>query len=253
MKQERILVPVAIAFFAVSCAQPEEPPVESAPPAVSGDPGKSGTISGTVTFDGDMVPEAAPIQMGADPNCVRLHATQPVTAAVIVGDGGGLANAFVYVEEGLEGQDFLLPSEPVVLDQVGCLYTPRVFGVQTGQTLSIINSDETLHNVHALPEKNPEFNVGQPVKGIKTDRVFEMAEVMIPFQCDVHKWMAAYAGVVDHPFFAVTGEDGGFSLDGLPPGEYGLAAWHERYGKQQFQVTLGEGESKTVTFAFGAE
>ena len=117
-----------------------------------------------------------------------------------------------HVKSGLEGKTFPVPSEPVVLDQNGCIYVPHVIGIQVGQTLQIVNSDETLHNIHAMPKNNKEFNIGQPVKGLKTDRTFDAVEVMVPFKCDVHKWMNAYVGVVDHPFFGTTGEAGSFEL-----------------------------------------
>jgi hypothetical protein len=104
-----------------------------------------------------------------------------------------------------------------------------------------------------MPQKNKEFNVGQPIQGLTTERVFDVAEVMIPFKCDVHKWMNAYAGVVDHPYFAVTDENGRFAIDNLPPGEFVIEAWHERYGTQEVNVSMDEDEPAHVTFSFGAE
>jgi hypothetical protein len=128
-----------------------------------------------------------------------------------------------------------------------------VLGVRTGQTVRIVNSDETLHNIHAFAKKNKEFNIGQPVKGLSTERAFEVPEVMIPIRCDVHKWMGAYLGVVDHPFFTVTESDGRFELSGLPAGTYVVEAWHEQYGFRQSSVALGEDETRSVAFSFGAE
>lgn len=211
-----------------------------------------GIIRGTVSFDGDTIPPAPGIQMDADPNCARMHEEPVLNPLVVVGEGNGLGNVFVHVKEGLQGT-FAPPEGPVTLDQKGCLYHPHLLGLRAGQTLRIVNSDETLHNVHAFARNNREFNVGQPVKGLVTERVFDAAEVMIPFRCDVHKWMAAYVGVVEHPFFAVTASDGRFELAGLPAGSYVVEAWHEQYGFQQMNVSLGDDETRTISFSFGAE
>jgi hypothetical protein len=128
-----------------------------------------------------------------------------------------------------------------------------VIGIQVGQPLEIVNSDETLHNIHAMPKKNKEFNIGQPVKGLKTQRTFDVAEVMIPFKCDVHKWMNSYAGVLEHPFFAVTGADGSFSIDGVPPGTYTVEAWHEQLGTKEMSVTVAESATAEANFSFAAQ
>ena len=148
----------------------------------------------------------------------------------MVGPGNGLQNAFVYVKDGLGDRTFQAPKTPVVLDQRGCKYIPHVFGAQVGQPVIILNSDPTLHNVHAVPKANTEFNFGQSIKGMKTTRMFDKPEVMVPFRCDVHGWMAAYGGIVSHPFFAVTKADGSFEIKGLPAGTYTLEVWHERLG-----------------------
>ena len=214
------------------------------------DPATTGTLEGTITLDGE-APEMTVIQMAADPNCARLHASDVTNEFVIVGEGGTLANAFVYIKSGLQG-DFPPPSEPVMLDQNGCLYTPHVIGIQTGQTLTVRNSDETLHNIHAMPKNNKEFNIGQPVQGLETQKVFDNVEVMVPFKCDVHKWMNSYAGVVDHPYFAVTGADGSFSIPDVPPGDYVVEVWHERLGTQEMNVTVGEKETADASFTLTA-
>jgi plastocyanin len=221
-----------------------------APPPV--DPATAGTITGTITLAGD-APEMDTIQMGADPNCARMHSSPVMNEFVITGEGGTLANAFVYVKSGLEGRTFPPPSESVLLDQEGCVYVPHVVGLQVGQTLTIRNSDETLHNIHAMPTKNPEFNIGQPVKGLTTEKTFEVAEVMIPFKCDVHKWMNSYAGVLDHPYFAVTQADGSYSIPNLPPGDYVVEVWHERLGTQEASVTVGESATVENDFSYSGE
>ncbi|MFQ5791301.1 MAG: carboxypeptidase regulatory-like domain-containing protein [Acidobacteriota bacterium] len=253
MKKQLLSVLIALAFAACGGAGEEEtaprPAAEPAPAPV--EPGTAATISGKVVLEGE-APGQQDIQMGADPVCARMHSTPVRTEFVVANEDGSLQNVFVYVKEGLGERKFSPPSEAVVLDQRGCTYTPHVFGVMTGQEIEILNSDDTLHNIHAMPEKNRQFNIGQPVKGLKTKRKFEVPEVMVPFKCDVHKWMNAYAGVLDHPYFAVTREAGSFEIPNLPPGDYVVEAWHEKFGTQTQNVTVGEKETKEITFTFAA-
>jgi plastocyanin len=145
-----------------------------------------------------------------------------------------------------------VPSTAVVLDQKGCRYVPHVLGVQVGQPVEVLNSDPTLHNVHAVPMSNSEFNTGQPLQGMKRAHTFTAREVMVPFKCDVHPWMHAYIGVLDHPFFAVSGADGSFQLTGLPPGTYTIEAWHETLGARTQTVTIGAKETGNVAFSFNS-
>ena len=132
------------------------------------------------------------------------------------------------------------------------MYTPHVIGVQIDQTVTIINDDDTLHNVNAQPEINQGFNFAQPVKGQRSDQTFSEAEIMVPLKCDVHPWMQAYVGVVAHPYFAVTGEDGSFTISRLPAGDYVVAAWHESLGEQTQNITVGANETAEVSFEFGS-
>jgi plastocyanin len=232
---------------AAACGKGEEPP--PAPAAVTNpvDPSTAGGIAGVVKLDGK-APAPQPINMDSDPYCTR----QPpnTTEALVVGDGSGLQNVFVYVKDGLGNRVFPVPSTAVVLDQKGCRYTPHVLGIQVGQSLEILSSDNTLHNVHAMPQQNREFNKAHQLAGIKHTHVFSTKEVMVPFKCDVHKWMNAYVGVVDHPFHAVTAGNGRFELKGLPPGTYTIEAWHEKFGTKTASVTIGAKESKDVAFSF---
>ena len=209
----------------------------------------SATISGTVTFSGS-APAQERIKMDADPQCSLQH-KEPVTKQeIVVNPNGTLQHVFVYVKQGLEGRAFPTPSESVTLDQHGCLYNPRVFGVRVNQPLQILNSDSTLHNVNCKPVSSKPFNLAQPVKGMKTSKTFTAPEVMVKCVCNVHPWMAAYIGVLPHPYFNVTGESGAFTLAGLPPGEYTIEAWHEKLGAQTQTVSVGDGESKTMSFEF---
>ena len=222
-------------------------PAATAPPAF--DPATAGNLSGMVMFEGEL-PEAEELRMNSDPNCAEL-ATNTLSNA-FVGSDGHLGNVFMYVKEGLEGQRFPAPTESVAINQQGCRYTPHVMGIQVGQTLQITNSDPTLHNIHATPSANAEFNMGQPIQGMQFERTFENAEVMVPFRCDVHGWMNAYIGVLDHPYFAVTGVDGMFDISTLPPGDYVIEAWHEQLGTQTQNVTVATGQTAEVSFTFSS-
>jgi len=141
----------------------------------------------------------------------------------------------------------------VVISQTSCMYEPHVFGLQTGQKLEILNSDSTLHNINCQAKLNKKFNIAQPTKGMKSAKTFDQPEVGVPFKCNVHPWMTAYAGVFSHPFFAVSGADGSFSIKNLPAGTYTLEAWHEKLGVQTQKVTVADGESKEISFSFEAK
>ena len=241
---------LAVAFLlAAGCEDPTRtpPPVpEGATPAgsVIGD----GAIRGRVTFEGE-APEPEPINMASDATCMRDHGA-PTRETLVVSAEGYLKNAFVHVSSGLEGRVFAPPSAPVTLNQQGCVYRPHMAGVQVGQPLEIINSDPTLHNVHAVAEVNKGFNFGMSVEGQKAIRYFHQPEIAVRIRCDVHPWMAALVGVSPHPFFAVTDAEGSFGIDGLPAGEYTIEVWHETLGRQSTEVTLGDGEAREVDFRY---
>jgi plastocyanin len=231
---------------------------EPSSPAAAGsgqkvDTATAGDVKGTVVIDG-MAPANLPIKMNADPVCVKEAKGPQAQETFMVGsDGKSLANVFVYVKDGL-GNNYVFdaPTEPAKIDQHECRYHPHVFGMRVGQPLQIINSDPTLHNIHALPKSNSEFNTGQPIKDMKTTHTFTKMEVMVPFKCDVHGWMNAYVGVLDHPYYAVTDADGKFELKTLPPGTYTIEAWHEKLGAATQSVTLGPKETKELAFTFKA-
>jgi plastocyanin len=225
-------------------AEPASP--AAAPDARKVDSSTAANVHGKVVLEGTP-PENPVIKMGSDPAC----GTAEVRSESFVVDNGGLENVFVYIKDGL-GNKYIFdtPTEPVKLDQKGCHYIPHVLGVRVTQPLEIVNSDDTLHNVHGMPETNREFNQGQPVAGMKNTVAFTAPEVMIPFKCDVHSWMHAYIGVVNHPYFAVSGNGGKFELRSVPPGTYTIEAWHEKLGRQTQSITLGEKDNKDVTFTF---
>ena len=216
------------------------------------DEATAGEVKGTVTIDGT-APKNEAIKMNADPVCVReAKGPQFQETYEVGGDGKSLGNVFVYVKEGLGNYAYDTPTEPAKIDQKECRYHPHVFGMRVGQPLEILNSDPTLHNIHAIPKANQEFNNGQPIQGMKMTHTFTAKEVMVPFKCDVHGWMNAYVGVLDHPYFAVTDKDGQFDIKTLPPGTYTLEAWHEKLGTATQQVTIGQKETKEVNFTFKA-
>lgn len=220
---------------------------EGAPPAAAG----SASLEGTVQVQGTVPPPQA-VRMDADPACQQQHPEPRPSEEVVVNPNGTLKHVFVYVKDGVIGS-YPAPTTPAVLDQQGCWYTPHVLGLQVNQPLEIVNSDATLHNVNAKPSNNAPFNLAQPVQGMKSTKKFAKPEVMVRFKCNVHSWMSAYAGVLEHPFFDVTDETGAFTITGLPGGTYTLEAWHETLGTQSQTVTLRDGQSETVQFTFAAK
>ena len=220
-------------------AAPAESPVDAA---------TAGNVAGMVTFSGT-TPMMAEINMGSEATCASKHSTPPTEQGFVGGANGGLANVFVYVKEGLESLSFPTPTSAVVLNQDGCMYSPHVLGAQAGQDITLRNSDGILHNINASPTDNRPFNVSQPVN-MDTNRSFPVAEVMIPVRCDVHGWMTSYIGIVDHPYFAVSSSDGSVSLDGLPPGDYVIEAWHEQLGTMTSNVTVTTGGTAEMSFEF---
>ena len=205
------------------------------------------SISGTVTFNGD-APEMALLDMAADPVCAEKNQEEPKRRQVLVlGDDQRIANVLVQIKGGLPSMEHEAPAAVVEFDQGGCQYSPHVFALRVGQTLKILNPDGTLHNVHAFSKVNAEFNEAMPKFRTELEKVFDKAEPT-PFavKCDVHPWMNAWAAVFDHPYFAVTGSDGSFTIGNLPAGTYELEIWHERLPAQTVTVTVAAGEKATL-------
>jgi len=213
----------------------------------------AGTIVGKVNFKGTK-PAVSMITMGADQKCLKMHEGKQVSSdRVVLNPNNTLQWAFVYIKKGLEGKKFPLPKEKKSIDQRGCTYHPHVFGIMANQPLEIVNSDPTLHNIHALPKNSTPFNMAQPKQGMKNVKTFSKPEVMVKLKCDVHSWMAAYAGVLDHPFYSVTDDKGNFEIKDLPAGSYEVEIWHEVYGTQTMKVTVGEKDTKTADFTFSTK
>jgi len=171
----------------------------------------------------------------------------------MVSPDGSLANVFIYIKAGLEDKSFEVPSTPVLFDQKGCWFSPRVLGIRTGQVLRIANSDPVTHNVHPMAQVNREWNHSQGPDDAPLDRKFLRPEVMIPVKCNIHSWMHAYIGVVSHPYFAVTAVDGKFELRNVPPGDYVVEAWHEKLGTHEEKVTVPAAGQANVSFTFKGE
>jgi hypothetical protein len=220
-------------------------------------PVKGASISGTVKVKGE-VKKRKKIKMDSVPACAALHADAPLMDDIVVDENGNCQWAMVYVKKGAEGQKPKDAAAPALINQIGCRYEPHVQGIQVGQDLIVRNSDEFLHNIHALPFANKEFNFGQPTKGLEEKKQFTVTEFNPPVKvkCDVHPWMGAWIGVFDHGFYAVSGADGKYAIPGgLTDGKYTVEVWHEGYksvsadvdvkggaGVAQFELTEKKGD-----------
>jgi plastocyanin len=208
----------------------------------------TGTIEGHVRLTGPS-PGNPIIRMGMDPMCSKLNAgTRPIQEIVLRSADGGLANAFVDLEGTFPATP--VPKDPVTITQQKCMYKPRVIGARVGQTLRIRNDDGLMHNVHSASSAKNEFDFSQPKAGMVRDIVLKGPDVMMRLKCDIHSWMAAYVGVEAHPYFAVSKEDGSFTIDGVPVGRHRIRVWHERYGELTQMVTIAAGKKATVDFSY---
>lgn len=243
MRQSRVLLSLgALGMAAIHAGWGGTPNTEEIAAA--------GTLTGVVRFQGT-APTMPVIDMADEAACRDHYQSPPREQRVVVNPNGTLRNAFVYVKTGLDaGARYPAPTDTAWIEQVHCLYRPRVLGVRVGQPIAFRNGDPVLHNINARPTTNRGFNISQPAQNMVSARNFRMPEVMVPVACDVHGWMHAWVGVLPHPFFAVTGEDGRFSIPDLPAGTYTIEAWHEQFGTQTAQVTVGAAGTQTVTFTF---
>ena len=207
------------------------------------------TLKGTVVLKGK-APARKELNMKSDPFCAKQPAQQD--EEVVAGKGGALKNVVVRIAKGLTGT-FPTPPEEVVMDQAGCAYKPHVTVAQAGQTVTIKNSDQTLHNVHTYKGPSTLFNQAQLFGTPPIKKKAPSAGDVIKFKCDVHPWMTGYLVVTDSPFFAVTGADGAFSIPNLPPGEYTVEAWHEKLGTKQAKVTVAAGKPAELKIELAAK
>jgi plastocyanin len=222
---------------------------EAALPIATVDEASGGAISGKILFTGDK-PATPIIDMSANPMCERQHTTPQHAETVVINPNGTIRYVFVWIKEGLPKARWTPAPTSVVLDQNGCVYRPHVLALMVGQQLEIDNSDPVNHNVHAEAQVNVAWNESQPPQADKKFKTFPREEIWFPVTCSVHPWMRAFLSVVSHPFFAVTGEDGAFTLRGVPPGNYTVETIQEKFGRKTAQVTVAAHESKTVDFTY---
>ena len=213
---------------------------------------RAGDITGTITFKGTAPAEAdiGPKMSEASPDCAALYAGKslPTTHFYVVGKDGELGDVVVYLK-GVPSSAADASAPPVVMDQKGCVYTPTILAVQTGQKLVVKNSDPCVHNVHTTPKDNPAENQVQMPGGADLTFTFEKPEPFLKFQCDVHPWMYAWVTVLDNPYFAVSGADGKFTIKNVPPGKYTLEAAHRKFGTQSAEIEVtANGVAQNFTF-----
>jgi predicted small secreted protein len=210
--------------------------------------GDEGTVTGKVMFEGTP-PVFEPIDMSQDAVCAGSADKTPDNVHV---KDGKVKFVFVYLK-GAGVDNYKFPTgDAITLDQKGCRYDPHVLGLQTGQTLKITNSDNTTHNVHPSPQRNDDFNKSQPPNSPAIEHKFNNKEVLIPVKCNQHPWMKASIGVLDHPFFAVSAEDGSFTIKGVPPGDYTLVFWHEVFGEQTQNIKVAANGTVTQDMTYKA-
>ncbi|MBI3795910.1 MAG: carboxypeptidase regulatory-like domain-containing protein [Deltaproteobacteria bacterium] len=243
---------LSVATLVVLCvACGEKEPAKSARQPTPLDLSTTGTISGQVHFEGQ-VPEQTILQLSGWSECAAQHPEGNPRAGDVLVNDGKLQNAVVYVKEGLGDRVFAVPTEAITIDQKGCVFSPRIATLRVGQPFRFLNSDPMAHNVRGLTKVARAWNFSLGVKGTTRTITVDKPEVMIELKCDIHPWMRAYTGTFDHPYFAMSGADGQFTLKDLPPGEYTIEAWHERFGTRSQKVSLGAKETKDIVFTFGA-
>ena len=238
-------------IFLLSCNsqnfKPASGPAPHGTAATAVDKSTAGTITGTISFQG-AAPKLLSLDMSQDPGCP----SGPQQSDAVVVKNGKLGNVFVYIKEGLGEGSFSASPEAVIVDQKGCRYIPHVLGIMAGQPLKVLNNDNAEHNVHPMPRNNDEWNESQVPRGRPITKTFHQPELMMPVQCNQHPWMKMYVNVLPHPYFAVSGDDGAFQIKDLPPGEYTLAAVHEKFGEQTVKVKVGAKQTATEDLSFGA-
>jgi hypothetical protein len=206
-----------------------------------------GIVGGKVTVEG-VLPKPKTINMASEPDCAKMYSTPATSEDVVVGSGGALENVVVYISAG-DSDDSSTPSQPVTVVQKGCRFAPHVVVMQTNQAIELVNDDHTAHNIHPLATNNREWNKAEPPGSAPLSESFARPE-FISVKCNIHPWMHAYFAVLKTSHYAVTGDNGAFSLNNLPPGKYTIAAWHETLGTQTQEVTITGNETVPVNFVF---
>ncbi|MEP7325113.1 MAG: carboxypeptidase regulatory-like domain-containing protein [Gemmatimonadota bacterium] len=208
----------------------------------------AGSISGTVTFTGTP-PRMRPIDMSKEPTCAAQHTTPVMNETIVAGPGNAVQNVVVYISAG--DQASTAPTAVARYDQRGCEYLPHVLVMQVGQALEVYNDDQTSHNIHPLAQTNPEWNKSQPPGAPPIKASYDRAE-FIPVKCNIHPWMHGYFVVLSTSHRDVTGNDGKFTIAGLPPGKYTVTAWHEKFGTLNQEIEVTATGTAAANFVFKA-
>lgn len=258
----RALAVVAMAAASVACSSSSAPPAAESskpPPAAAAakaayftpDPATAATLTGKVSYRGPRL-RLQKLRIDEDAGCQQLNRSGLLEETVIVGAGGALANVFIHVKSGLEGKQFAPPPPEamVTVDQNHCRFSPHVFGVRVGQMIRVTNSDPLTHNIHPQPKQNREWNQSQEPGAPPLERRFVRPELYVRVKCNVHSWMRAYVSALEHPYFTVTGADGSFEIPQLPPGEYTIEAWQEKFGVQEQRIKVEPSSRPSITFTF---
>ena len=249
----------AVAFlllFAACSKAPEAKQAETkAEPAVAFtevDPATAGAVEGKIVFTGK-APARKKVDFSEDPNCGKLQKGEFFNDTVAINKNGTLANVFVYVKTGLEGKKFRPSTTPMTITQKGCWFEPRMLAIEAGQPFQVVNADPLTHNIHPSTVNSREWNQSQEAGAEPLIRKFARTEIMVRVKCNIHPWMKAWVGVTEHPYHAISGTAGTFSLKNLPAGEYTIEAWQEEYGAQQQKVTISAKATESLTFTFKGE
>jgi len=245
----------ALVTILAGCGTKQSSTESSDNPPVSHSSGKpvdattAGSVTGTIKFDG-AVPQMKTINMIDVPNCAKMHSAPVMTESVVPGDNGALQNVVVYLQGDFNAYSFSQAAEPVKIDQEGCIYTPHVVAVMTGDPLEVTNKDTVTHNINAMSQLHQGWNETQMQGGQPIVRRFSKEEIPLPVKCNMHPWMRFYAAVVNHPYFQVTGKDGQFALRNVPSGTYTLTAWQETYGTKKQTIVVQPKQEQAVTITF---
>jgi len=248
----------------VGCPEEQKPPAPGAKPTTTGAaptgtmaatppkptaaaaaPTGNGTIKGVVSFTG----KAPEMKVPTKRKDADVCKDKDVTYNAVLTKDGKLQDVLVRIEPGGVKGDFKAPDKHAVVDQHYCMYEPRIQGVVAGQDVDIKNSDGTLHNVHTYKGTESLFNQAQPKGSDPMTKQWEDPGV-IKFTCDVHPWMRGFVVVTDHPFFAVSGADGSFTIEKIPAGKYTVEAWHTYYGMKKAEVTVADDKPAELTFSY---
>jgi plastocyanin len=257
-----LTITLSLLALASACSKPADNTETGSTPTAGGTAftpkGNEGSVTGAIAYTGTP-PAPKKIDTSADPACGSKNPNLTTEDNVVT--NGKLANVFVYIKEGTTADGkkitdftFPAPSTSITLDQNGCHYRPHVLGAMVNQDIQITNSDPTTHNIHFTPKSNPDWNQSQPNGAPPLMHKLARAEVLVPVKCNQHPWMKAYIGVLKHPFFTVSAEDGSFTIKGVPPGTYTVVAWHEGGAagtEKTMSVTVPANGSAKADFAFG--